>query len=189
VVAGIEQWGLDGRRLTALCLIVLSAWAIAGCGDDGAATSAENTGAPSSSTNGNTTAQSGEEESSNGRDGKVTVVFRAETATLGRILFDENGYTLYRFSKDKGTTSSCYGACAEKWPPLATEGQLKARKVKFKELGVTKRKDGSLQVTYFGHPLYGFVGDEQTGEASGNGAHAFGGEWRAMHPSGKDVEG
>jgi predicted lipoprotein with Yx(FWY)xxD motif len=182
MVAGIERCGLDRRGLTALCLIVLWAWAIAGCGDSGDATSAANTGASS------TAKQDGEETVSNGRDGKVTVVFRAESETLGRILFDENGYTLYRFSKDEGSQSSCYGACAKQWPPLATEGQLKARKVKFKELGVTKRKDGSLQVTYFGHPLYLFVGDEGTGQANGNGVHAFGGEWRAMHPSGKDAE-
>ena len=52
------------------------------------------------------------------------------------------------------------------------------------QLGTTKRKDGTVQVTYAGHPLYTFVEDSQPGEANGNGASAFGGEWNGLDESG-----
>jgi hypothetical protein len=55
------------------------------------------------------------------------------------------------------------------------------------ELGTTKRKDGELQVTYAGHPLYTFVEDHSPGEANGNGSTAFGGEWNALDEGGAAV--
>ena len=55
------------------------------------------------------------------------------------------------------------------------------------ELGTTKRKDGTVQVTYAGHPLYTFVEDQSPGEATGNGSTAFGGEWNALDESGTAV--
>src|SRR6266542_6878061 len=64
---------------------------------------------------------------------------------LGRILVDSRGITLYDFPKDRGTTSSCYGACAALWPPLTTKGKpVAGRGVRASLLGTTKRKDGKL---------------------------------------------
>ena len=54
-------------------------------------------------------------------------------------------------------------------------------------LGTTKRKDGTTQVTYAGHPLYTFVEDAKPGEANGNGVSAFGAEWNALDGSGSAV--
>jgi secreted repeat protein with Y-X4-D motif len=54
-------------------------------------------------------------------------------------------------------------------------------------LGTTKRKDGSIQVTYAGHPLYTYSGDSSPGEANGNGLTFFGGKWSAMDESGEAV--
>jgi predicted lipoprotein with Yx(FWY)xxD motif len=112
------------------------------------------------------------------------VVFAAEGAEMGLLLFDNDGYTLYTFSKDQGAVSSCYGACAEKWPPHLTEKQPEVVDASRAKLGTTKRKDGTTQITYAGHPLYTFAGD-QSGETNGNGTHAFGGEWYAIRPSGE----
>jgi predicted lipoprotein with Yx(FWY)xxD motif len=68
---------------------------------------------------------------------------------------------LYDFHKDNGKISSCYGQCAEAWPPLLTNGSPKAMGgAKSSVLGTTKRKDGTTQVTYKGHPLYGFIEDK-----------------------------
>jgi predicted lipoprotein with Yx(FWY)xxD motif len=86
-------------------------------------------------------------------------------------------------------TSSCYGACAKAWPPLLTEGEPHpSNGAEGAKLGTTKRKDGSEQVTYAGHPLYTYTGDQGPGEANGNDVDAFGAEWYALTASGEEPE-
>jgi predicted lipoprotein with Yx(FWY)xxD motif len=107
---------------------------------------------------------------------------------LGRILVDSKGITLYDFPPDKGTTSVCYGACAALWPPLITHGKPVAGPgVHASLLGTTKRKDGKLEVTYNGHPLYYFVPDRKPGQANGQGVNQFGGPWWVISPAGKEI--
>src|SRR5437764_367897 len=107
---------------------------------------------------------------------------------LGRILVDAKGLTLYDFPSDKGTTSVCYGACAALWPPLLTTGKPVAGPgVRASLLGTTKRKDGKLEVTYNGHPLYYFVTDRKPGQATGQGVHQFGGPWWVLSPARKEI--
>ena len=57
------------------------------------------------------------------------------------------------------------------------------------KLGTTKRKDGTMQVTYAGHPLYTYVADTKPGDAKGNDFSSFGAEWYALQPSGEEAEG
>ncbi len=107
---------------------------------------------------------------------------------LGRILVDSKGITLYDFVKDKGTTSACYGACAALWPPLTTKGKpLAGPGVRKSLLGTTKRKDGTLEVTYGGHPLYYFVTDRKPGQTTGQGVNQFGGPWWVLSAAGKEI--
>jgi predicted lipoprotein with Yx(FWY)xxD motif len=107
---------------------------------------------------------------------------------LGRILVDSKGITLYDFVKDKGTTSACYGACAALWPPLITKGKPVAGPgVRASLLGTTKRKDGKLEVTYAGHPLYYFVTDKKPGQTTGQGVNQFGGPWWVLSAAGKEI--
>jgi len=107
---------------------------------------------------------------------------------LGRILVDSKGITLYDFVKDKGTTSVCYGACAALWPPLLTQGKpLAGTGVRPSLLGTTRRKDGKLEVTYGGHPLYYFVTDRKPGQTTGQGVNQFGGPWWVLSPAGKEI--
>jgi predicted lipoprotein with Yx(FWY)xxD motif len=122
--------------------------------------------------------------------GKRAVVTVGKAAGLGQVIVNSKRMTLYDFHKDKGKISSCYGECAEAWPPLLTNGSPKATGgAKSSLLGTTKRKDGTTQVTYKGHPLYGFVEDKKPGEANGNGLTAFGGAWFALHPNGAEATG
>ena len=110
------------------------------------------------------------------------------TSPLGRILVDSKGITLYDFVKDKGTTSVCYGACAALWPPLLTKGKPVAGPgVRASLLGTTKRKDGKLEVTYAGHPLYYFVTDRKPGQTTGQGVNQFGGPWWVLSAAGKEI--
>ena len=108
--------------------------------------------------------------------------------SLGRILVDGKGITLYDFAKDKGTTSTCYGACAALWPPLVTKGKPVAGPgVRASLLGTTKRTDGKLEVTYGGHPLYYFVTDRNPGQTTGQGVNQFGAPWWVISAAGKEI--
>ena len=113
----------------------------------------------------------------------------AEVSGLGTVLVDSGGFTVYEFSKDSGTTSMCYGECEAAWMPVTTKNAPTAGEgAMSSKLGTTKRKDGTMQVTYAGHPLYTFVEDEGPGEANGNGLVEFGGSWSALDEAGSTAE-
>lgn len=117
------------------------------------------------------------------------VVSVASVPGLGQVVVDSRGLTLYDFHKDKGTESSCYGGCAEVWPPLITNGEPQpSNGASAAKLGTTERKDGTTQVTYAGHPLYTYVSDEKPGDAKGNDIDSFGAEWYALTPRGTEPE-
>ena len=120
----------------------------------------------------------------------AAVISAASAPKLGKIIVDPKGFTLYDFHADKGTTSNCYGGCAKAWPPLTTEGPPQTGEgAMASKVGTTKRKDGTIQVTYAGHPLYTFAGDKKPGEANGNDFSQFGAQWYALLPSGEEAEG
>src|SRR5262245_6600983 len=99
-------------------------------------------------------------------------------SNLGRVLVDSHGKTLYIWAHDKGRKSTCYGDCAEYWPPLLTKGKPSARAgAQARLLGASRRRDGRMQVTYAGHPLYYFVQDTKAGQTKGEGLTGFGGRW------------
>jgi muconolactone delta-isomerase len=84
---------------------------------------------------------------------------------VGNVLVGANGRTPYLFTADKGPKSVCYGQCATCWPPLIAGKPTAGKGLKASLLGTTKRKDGKLQVTYDGHPLYFFVRRPATSRA------------------------
>jgi predicted lipoprotein with Yx(FWY)xxD motif len=113
--------------------------------------------------------------------GKVTL----HNTKIGNVLATSSGHTLYLFMKDKHGKSACYGACAGFWPPLMKKGALRAGGgVKAGLLGTTKRKNGKLQVTYKGHPLYLFKLDHNAGQVGGQRQNVYGGTWYAVNASG-----
>jgi predicted lipoprotein with Yx(FWY)xxD motif len=175
------------------------ALAVAGCGGGGSSTSEtsnagskESASSESSSGTGSRYGASSENENASsetaGAESGAGVVSLGNVQKLGMVLVDSNGMTLYDFHKDKGTTSSCYGPCAEGWPPMLTEGEpTVGNGASASKLGTTERKDGTTQVTYAGHPLYTFVEDKKPGEANGNDVSAFGAQWYALKGSGEEA--
>ena len=111
------------------------------------------------------------------------------SSSLGKIMVDGRGRTLYLFEKDKRGHSACSGACAMYWPPVITHGTPNAGQgVKTSLLGTIRRANGARQVTYAGHPLYRYLLDTKSGQTNGEGLQDFGGGWDALSPAGKKIE-
>ena len=107
-------------------------------------------------------------------------VLKTGNTSLGTVLVDGSGYTVYWFAKDHGTTSACTGACASAWP-LVTGTPRSASGVSLPgTLSTISRSGGVLQATYNGHPLYTYAGDTAPGQAGGNDINGFGGLWYAI---------
>ena len=98
----------------------------------------------------------------------------------GVILTDAEGMTLYLFTQDKAGESVCYGDCAEAWPPLVVDGSPNIPDGLPGKFDTTERRDGSMQVTYGGMPLYYFVSDTAPGDATGQGVNDV---WFVVNPS------
>jgi predicted lipoprotein with Yx(FWY)xxD motif len=107
---------------------------------------------------------------------------------LGKVLAAKSGKTLYLFMADHNGRSACYGKCAVYWPPLLAGKPTAGAGVKAALLGTTKRKNGTKQVTYAGHPVYLFKLDKSAGQTTGEGQDFFGGKWYAVNAAGKAVK-
>jgi predicted lipoprotein with Yx(FWY)xxD motif len=114
---------------------------------------------------------------------------RPRHTSLGTVLADAKGRTLYLFTKDKTTESTCSGACAVNWPPAAAGHKPTVGDgLDDAALGTAKRADGKVQVTYAGRPLYRFAGDAgKPGSVKGQGLDAFGGKWYVVGTGGKAI--
>jgi predicted lipoprotein with Yx(FWY)xxD motif len=111
-------------------------------------------------------------------------VVKVVDSQFGRVIADRKGEALYLFDKEQAKKSECYGECAAAWPPVLTKGKPRAGKgAKAGKLGTTRRRDGKLQVTYAGHPLYYYV-DDAPGTILCHDVPEFGGTWLVVKPSG-----
>jgi predicted lipoprotein with Yx(FWY)xxD motif len=117
--------------------------------------------------------------------GSYTVV-SSDIPGPGHVLADGAGYTLYIYLPDMRGPSKCYSVCAKDWPPLLVPSGVRrpvaGRGIDDTLLGTTKRKNGSLQVTYNGWPLYSYYADGP-GQASGQAEDM--GSWYLLSTSGE----
>ena len=97
------------------------------------------------------------------------------TTSLGAVLVDNNGRTLYLSSKDtQNQPSTCDGTCAATWlPDLATLSPSTGLGLDATLLTELKRTDGSEQLAYNGWPLYRYVKDAKPGDVLGQGVGGF----------------
>jgi predicted lipoprotein with Yx(FWY)xxD motif len=116
--------------------------------------------------------------------------------SLGKILVNGSGFTLYAFTRDPRNKDTCIGAageegygvmrCVEVWPPLVTSGRPTAGTgVKSSLLSTIRLADGRKQVTYAGHALYMYKPASERGETAYVGEKQFGGTWMAVNAAGK----
>jgi predicted lipoprotein with Yx(FWY)xxD motif len=160
------------RRMASLVvLLVTGAVMLAACGgDDSSVTSGSSKRNTGSSTTTSTVAP------------KPTVQI-AESA-LGPILVDEDGFTLYLLDTDTATTISCTGECATTWPPLTVTSAPVAGPGVDSSLLSTLGTSARKHVTYAGHPLYRFSGDQAAGQTNGFGV---GGIWWVLAADGTKI--
>jgi len=171
--------------------LVLTAVAVvaAGCGSGSSNASAAG-GSTTSSAGGYGSPAGGSGTSayggSTGSSGAMSETVAAHGSSLGTILVDGQGKTLYLFESDTPSSSSCDSGCTVVWPPVL--GTPKAGSgIAAAKLGTIRRSDGSMQATYAGHPLYWYEGDTAAGDTNGQGLDDFGAEWYAIAPSGAAV--
>jgi predicted lipoprotein with Yx(FWY)xxD motif len=173
---------LQARRLIAASPLLLTL-IVAGCGSSSKTpTSPPAASAKAASSSG------GSGSSGSSSTSSAALITTKQSKKLGTILaYGPKKLTVYLFEADRGTTSSCSGACAKVWPPVT--GTPKAGgAATSSDLGTVKTAGGKLQVTYKGHPLYLYVKDEDAGDAYGEGINSFGAPWYVLKPSGQKVD-
>jgi predicted lipoprotein with Yx(FWY)xxD motif len=107
-----------------------------------------------------------------------------KTKALGWVVTDGKGWILYRFDKDRAkpaATSTCTGACSQKWPPVLWHGKPVLKGLSASLVGKVRRADGTWQVTLHGWPVYRFAGDTKPGQWKGQGV---GGTWYTIKRNG-----
>jgi predicted lipoprotein with Yx(FWY)xxD motif len=146
-------------------LVAGAALLLAACSNAGA-TNAPTTGATQPVATGGATGGAG---ASGGAE--AYEVDLGDSDTLGQYLVGEDGKSLYQFTPDTTSASNCNGDCATTWPPFTLEDgeTVKGGDGVSGTFATITRGDGSMQVTYAGHPLYYFSGDQAAGDTNGQG--------------------
>ncbi len=159
--------------LPALALVLLSACT--------AATPAE----PSSSPPASSASASSMPAPAPSQADAATLTLAMADSSLGSILVDGKGITLYLFTKDTPNASNCTGQCLAAWPPLL--GKPTAGKgVDAAKLGSFTRADGSTQASYNGWPLYYWEQDTKPGDVTGQDVNKV---WYVLNRDGTAVKG
>ena len=153
------------RSRTIAGLVLVGAAALAACSSGAGGNSNASKAAPPAATKMSTT----------------TAIDVGDTS-LGKVLVDANGRTLYGFANDTNGTSTCNGSCAQIWPPvIASPGWTASPAAQAANLHTVKRDDGQLQLAAGKWRLYTFASDHARGDVTGQGVEHF----FAVQPDGK----
>jgi predicted lipoprotein with Yx(FWY)xxD motif len=170
-----------------LPILLLAAAALAACGEDEPA-AVEAAPAATQEEPAATSEKTAEPRKAKrtARRGRTVKVVRSQ---FGRILADARGKAFYLFDEEKTRRAECYGDCAKAWPPVLTRGRPVAGSGARKSLlGTTRRRDGKLQVTYRGRPMYYYV-EDAPGRVLCHNVNEFGGLWLVVKPDGRPAPG
>jgi predicted lipoprotein with Yx(FWY)xxD motif len=107
------------------------------------------------------------------------------TTSLGKVLAGPTGMTLYELSSDTSSTSACNGSCASNWPPLTGAMPMLGTGLNASDFATLSRTDGAKQITFHGHPLYYFSGDQAAGDTKGQGIAS---KWYVVGTDGNPIK-
>jgi D-xylose transport system substrate-binding protein len=168
------------RLPVGLVMVTITALILAGCASATPSPAPATTETPAS-------AATSQPEATATASTNAPTVMVTQNPTLGSILTDSKGMTLYLFKNDTPGQSTCTDQCAANWPPLTVASGVTpvAGDGVTGTLGVIQRSDGTSQVTINNLPLYYFAKDTKPGDTSGEGVN---GVWAAASPAGSMVE-
>lgn len=189
------------KHLRLLPIALLAAATLAACGGSSGSSSyssttakpvattakAATTSAPAASGAGAaTTAASGGASATTAAAASGTATLQLADIAGHKVLTNSAGKAVYLYTKDSGGTSACSGGCATAWPVVSVTGKpVGGPGLDQEDLATINRPDGTVQVTFYGHPLYLFAGDTKAGEANGQGS---GSVWYLVGPDGNAVK-
>ena len=178
-------------------LMPLAALSLAACGDDSAGSSYGAT-TPASTAASDTTPADSSKADTTPADTRLAdttadtaaaagaTTLQLADSTLGTILVDSDGNTLYLFGNDAPNAPACDTGCLGSWPALVSDGAATVGEgLDLEDVGTVTAADGSTQVTFYGHPLYSFAGDAAPGDVNGQG---IGGVWFVIDAEGNGVK-
>ena len=125
--------------------------------------------------------ESGSTKTSTSASSAVTL----RQTSLGSVLADANGRTLYLFEADRPNVSTLSVAGRAIWPPFTAKAKPTA--LGGVDAALIGTIPGSGQVTYDGHPVYYYVGDQTPGQTTGQGLNQFGARWYALSAAGRAI--
>lgn len=109
--------------------------------------------------------------------GSTIAVKLAETS-LGPVLAGVDGRTLYGFTNDLRGQTTCFGTCAEAWPPVVVGPDWTVGpELDSGVFSTVDRGDGTKQLVAGKWPLYYYSGDAAPGDTNGQ---ASGRVWFAV---------
>ncbi|MBQ1443938.1 MAG: hypothetical protein IIZ13_08845 [Renibacterium sp.] len=156
------------QLIIALAGVSLSALALTGC----SGTAADSSGSASASASASSTAAAAE--------------LKTAQTSLGNILVDGKGMSVYLFDKDvkDSGTSACAGECIANWPAVTTSSSAPVLEGVTGQVGTIGTADGKRQITVNGMPLYYFAKDSAAGDTAGQGVN---GVWWVLDPAGAKI--
>jgi predicted lipoprotein with Yx(FWY)xxD motif len=178
-------WEDPVRTASIATAVPIVAALLVGCGSSSKSTTSTPS-APPAATPTSTTAPAGRSATPTATAALVT----SKPNKLGTVLaVGPKRLTVYMFEADTSSKSTCAAACASVWPPVTTTGQPRTGgNAVASNLGTITRSDGTLQVTYKGHPLYLYAKDGDAGDAYGQGLKSFGAGWYVLAASGNKID-
>jgi predicted lipoprotein with Yx(FWY)xxD motif len=114
----------------------------------------------------------------------------SHNGSLGSIIVNGKGLTLYHVSSEHGAKLTCTGNCVYFWFPVIVTAKTKivvGAGLSKSKIGTVKRPNGALQLTYNKLPLYRYYLDRKAGQVKGQGVKDPAGTWYAVSSGGKVV--
>lgn len=160
--------------LMAAALLGLTGCAGGGTGNEAPPAAPETSAMPESST----VPTAGESSAAAG-----AVDLKTADSSLGEIVVDGKGMTVYYFTKDKKDSgvSNCTGDCIVAWPPVLTESDAPKVEGVTAKIGTIETPEGKKQVTIDGMPIYLWQKDTKPGDVTGQGVNEV---WYVVAPDG-----